>query len=55
MSGPDGADVYDGAFVRPASWLLAHRVHPNHLTFLQLPVFALQIVNSLVVQTLIHG
>jgi phosphatidylglycerophosphate synthase len=40
-------DVYDGAFARPARWLLAHRVHPNHLTFLQLPVFALQIVAAI--------
>lgn len=46
---PTEEDVYDGAFARPARWLLAHRVHPNHVTFLQLPVFALQIVAA------IHG
>jgi len=36
-------DVYDGMFARPARWLLSRGVHPNHLTFLQLPVFVLQI------------
>jgi phosphatidylglycerophosphate synthase len=42
-------DVYDGSFARPARWLLRKGVHPNHLTFLQLPVFALQILAA------VHG
>lgn len=33
----------DRIFSRGAKWLLAHGVHPNHFTFLQLPVFAFQI------------
>jgi phosphatidylglycerophosphate synthase len=36
-------DVYDGSFARPARWLLSKGIHPNHLTFLQIPVFVLQI------------
>lgn len=36
--------IYDALFARPARWLLARGVHPNHLTFLQLPVFVLQIL-----------
>ncbi|HEX2066456.1 MAG TPA: CDP-alcohol phosphatidyltransferase family protein, partial [Candidatus Thermoplasmatota archaeon] len=35
---------YDRPFQRWAHWLLERGVHPNHLTFLQLPVFVLQIV-----------
>lgn len=38
-----GPSLYDGRFARPARWLLARGVHPNHLTFLQLPVFVFQI------------
>ncbi|MHB8632721.1 MAG: CDP-alcohol phosphatidyltransferase family protein [Thermoplasmatota archaeon] len=34
---------YDRLFGREAKWLLAHGVHPNHFTFLQLPVFAFQV------------
>jgi phosphatidylglycerophosphate synthase len=37
-------DVYDRSFERWAKWLLAHGIHPNHFTFLQLPVFVLQIL-----------
>jgi phosphatidylglycerophosphate synthase len=46
---PKEEDVYDGSFARPARWLLGRGVHPNHLTFLQIPVFALQIVAA------VHG
>lgn len=40
---PKESDVYDGMFAGPARWLLSRGVHPNHLTFLQIPVFVLQI------------
>lgn len=30
----------DAPFVRAARWLLARGVHPNHFTFLQLPLYA---------------
>lgn len=43
------ADAYDGLFARPARWLLAKGIHPNHLTFLQLPVFVVQILAA------VHG
>jgi phosphatidylglycerophosphate synthase len=36
--------VFDRRFVPAARWLLAHGVHPNHFTFLQIPVFAFTIV-----------
>ncbi len=35
--------VFDRRFVSAAKWLLAHGVHPNHFTFLQIPVFAFTI------------
>lgn len=35
--------VFDRAFVPAARWLLARGVHPNHFTFLQIPVFAFTI------------
>lgn len=35
--------TFDGPFVRIAKWLLARGVHPNHLTFAQVPVFAIEI------------
>jgi phosphatidylglycerophosphate synthase len=42
-------DVYDGTFAKAARWLLSRGIHPNHLTFLQIPVFALQIIAA------VHG
>ena len=36
--------VFDRRFVPAARWLLAHGVHPNHFTFLQIPVFAFTIL-----------
>lgn len=36
--------VFDRRFVPAAKWLLAHGVHPNHFTFLQIPVFAFTIL-----------
>ena len=38
---------YDRPFERWARWLLARGVHPNHFTFLQLPVFAFQIAAAI--------
>jgi phosphatidylglycerophosphate synthase len=35
--------TYDRFFERWARWLLARGVHPNHFTFLQLPVFGAEI------------
>lgn len=35
--------TFDGPFIRIAKWLLARGVHPNHFTFAQVPVFALEI------------
>lgn len=34
---------YDRVFTPGANWLLARGIHPNHFTFLQLPVFLLQV------------
>jgi phosphatidylglycerophosphate synthase len=39
--------VYDRSFERGARFLLARGVHPNHFTFLQLPVFALEVVAAI--------
>jgi phosphatidylglycerophosphate synthase len=39
-----GREASDAPFERAARWLLARGVHPNHLTFLQLPVYAMLIV-----------
>ena len=36
--------IFDRRFVPAAKWLLARGVHPNHFTFLQIPVFAFTIV-----------
>lgn len=36
--------VFDRRFVPAARWLLARGVHPNHFTFLQVPVFAFTIL-----------
>src|SRR5688572_18613806 len=36
--------VFDRRFVPAAKWLLARGVHPNHFTFLQIPVFAFTII-----------
>src|SRR5260221_8910868 len=41
---PRDEQYYDGRFATPARWLLARGVHPNHFTFAQLPLFALQIL-----------
>lgn len=41
---PSSEGVYDRSFDKAARWLLARGVHPNHFTFLQIPVFAIQIV-----------
>lgn len=38
---------YDRTFARGAKWLLARGIHPNHFTFLQLPVFTVQILAAL--------
>lgn len=35
--------AFDRAFVPAARWLLARGVHPNHFTFLQVPVFVFTI------------
>ena len=40
-------EYYDNAFVRAARWLLRRGVHPNHFTFLQVPVFLLQVIAAL--------
>lgn len=39
--------AFDRWFVPAAKWLLAKGVHPNHFTFLQVPVFAFTIVAAL--------
>jgi len=39
--------TYDRSFERGARWLLEHGVHPNHFTFLQLPVFLVEIEAAL--------
>lgn len=39
--------AFDRWFVPAARWLLAKGVHPNHFTFLQVPVFAFTIVAAL--------
>ena len=39
--------AFDRWFVPIARWLLAKGVHPNHFTFLQVPVFAFTIVAAL--------
>lgn len=36
--------IFDRRFVPAAKWLLARGVHPNHFTFLQIPVFAFTIL-----------
>ncbi len=35
---------YDKPFESAAKWLLARGVHPNHFTFLQIPVFVVTII-----------
>ncbi len=35
--------TFDGPFVKPARWLLDRGVHPNHFTFAQVPVFAVEV------------
>ncbi|MGB1585704.1 MAG: CDP-alcohol phosphatidyltransferase family protein [Thermoplasmatota archaeon] len=35
--------TFDGPFIRVAKWLLERGVHPNHLTFAQIPVFAVEV------------
>lgn len=42
---PEG--TYDRRFERWARWLLERGVHPNHFTFLQLPVFLVEIEAAL--------
>ena len=39
--------AFDRWFVPAAKWMLAKGVHPNHFTFLQVPVFAFTIVAAL--------
>jgi phosphatidylglycerophosphate synthase len=39
--------VFDRRFVPAARWLLDRGVHPNHFTFLQVPVFAFTILAAL--------
>jgi phosphatidylglycerophosphate synthase len=39
--------AFDRWFVPAAKWLLAKGVHPNHFTFLQVPVFAFTVVAAL--------
>ncbi len=39
--------AFDRRFIQAAKWLLAKGVHPNHFTFLQIPVFAFTIVAAL--------
>jgi len=36
--------AFDRTFVPAARWMLRHGVHPNHFTFLQVPVFAFTIL-----------
>jgi phosphatidylglycerophosphate synthase len=45
--GTSPAPYYDGPFADAARKVLSWGVHPNHLTLLQLPVFALQMVAAL--------
>lgn len=40
-------ETYDRSFERGARWLLARGIHPNHFTFLQLPVFLVEIEAAL--------
>lgn len=35
--------TFDAPFERVARWMLARGVHPNHLTFAQVPVFAAEV------------
>jgi phosphatidylglycerophosphate synthase len=35
--------LYDGTLARTAQWLLNRGVHPNHATFLQVPIFGVQV------------
>lgn len=44
---PDAEGNFDRPFERGARFLLARGVHPNHFTFLQLPVFALEVVAAI--------
>ena len=39
--------AFDRRFVQAAKWALSKGVHPNHFTFLQVPVFAFTIVAAL--------
>lgn len=39
--------AFDRRFVQAAKWMLGKGVHPNHFTFLQVPVFAFTIVAAL--------
>ena len=39
--------AFDSRFVQAARWMLSKGVHPNHFTFLQVPVFAFTIVAAL--------
>ncbi len=39
--------AFDRLFVPAARWALAKGIHPNHLTFLQIPVFAFTIVAAI--------
>ena len=39
--------AFDRRFIQAARWLLAKGVHPNHFTFLQIPVFAFTILAAL--------
>lgn len=39
--------AFDRRFIQAAKWMLAKGVHPNHFTFLQIPVFAFTIVAAL--------
>lgn len=39
--------AFDRPFERMARWLLDHKVRPNHLTFLQLPVLAAMVWHTL--------
>jgi phosphatidylglycerophosphate synthase len=39
--------AFDRRFIQAAKWMLAKGVHPNHFTFLQVPVFAFTIVAAL--------
>jgi phosphatidylglycerophosphate synthase len=36
--------IFDRRFVPAAKWLLAHDIHPNHFTFMQIPVFLFTIL-----------